>query len=217
MSDSDLLKRLRRRAYDPAARLDDVYVPGEWLKRTYGDEAARKSMRWMVGPAGEEDVVLKAGAPEAVEFFKDVPQEPPYPPVRISEVIAAEQRMGRRLPELLKRLYTEVANGGFGPMYGILGIARSGPQDDRDTTAVEEYLAHPELHEPLGFPLIAAGCSVRWYVSLTEPGNPVHLFDWDGWDWPDQDPPTVAIHYTAPTLAGWLGRWADGHDVWPRT
>lgn len=125
-------------------------------------------------------------------------------------------RQRGRLPELLRRVYTEVANGGFGPGCGILGIVRNGPQDERDTTAVERYLANPELNGPLGFPLIPAGCGVWWYVSLTEPGNPVHLFDWDAWDWPDQDPPTVAIYYTASTLAEWLGRWADGQDVWPQ-
>lgn len=68
--------------------------------------------------------------------------------------------MGCRLPELLRRLYTEVANGGFGPMYGILGITRSGQHDERRVTAVEEYLNNPELNEVLGFPLIAAGCNV---------------------------------------------------------
>lgn len=113
------------------------------------------------------------------------------------------------------RLYTEVANGGFGPMYGILGITPSGQHDQPGITAVEEYLQNPQLNEPVGFPLIAAGCSVWWYVSLTKPGNPVCLFDWDGWDWPERDSPEVAVSHTVPTLAEWLVRWADGHDVWP--
>jgi hypothetical protein len=115
---------------------------------------------------------------------------------------------------LLRRLYTEVANGGFGPTYGILGIVRSGQHDERDIIAVEEYVARPEFNDPLGFPLVQGGCSVWWYVSLTQPGNPVYLFDGDGWDWPEQDPPTVAVEQTWPSLAEWLGQWADGYDVW---
>ncbi len=45
-----------------------------------------------------------------------------YPPVPLAEVKAAERRLGFRLPELLKVLYTEVRNGGFGPYDGIVGL-----------------------------------------------------------------------------------------------
>ncbi|WP_433178948.1 hypothetical protein [Actinoallomurus sp. CA-150999] len=213
MSESDLVARLRRRAYDPARRQDDVYVPCEWIRQRYGDEAERK-IHVRVG----NDAKLKAGAPEAVEYFKDAPHEPPCPPVTVPELLAAEQRIGRRLPDLLRRLYTEVANGGFGPTYGILGITPSGHLAYKDNTAVEEYVAHPELNDPLGFPLVYSGCNVWWYVSLTQPGNPVYLFDWDGWDWPERDSPMVAVDQDQiwPTLAEWLGQWADGHDVWER-
>ncbi|MCW2912931.1 MAG: hypothetical protein JWN52_999 [Actinomycetia bacterium] len=186
-------------------RLDEAYVPRDWLRRKYGDEAVGKITAWAIRRNGSEEAVLEAGAPEAVEFFKATPREPPYPPVTASELLTAEQRMGCRLPELLRRLYTEVANGGFGPMPGILGIA----------PAVEEYLKSPKLNEPLGFPLIDAGCTTWWYVSLTKPGNSVYLFDWDVWDYPERDSPEVAICHTVPTLAEWLGRWADEHDVWP--
>ena len=34
----------------------------------------------------------------------------------------AEARMGLSLPPLLVRLWTEVANGGFGPAYGLFGV-----------------------------------------------------------------------------------------------
>jgi hypothetical protein len=212
VSDSDLIVRLRRRAYDPAIRLDEAYVPRDWLRRKYGDEAVRKITAWAIRRNGPEEAVLEAGSPEAVEFFKGAPREPPYPPVTASELLTAEQLMGCRLPELLRRLYTEVANGGFGPMPGILGITRSGQHDKRDVTAVEEYLKNSERDEPLGFPLIDVGCNGWWYVSLTKPGNPVYLFDWDCWD--ERDSPVVAIPHTARTLAEWLGRWADGHDGW---
>ena len=190
-----------------------MYVPCEWIRQRYGDEAERK-----ISVRQGHSARLEAGAPEAVEYFKDAPHEPPYPPVSVPELFAAERRMGRRLPDLLRRIYTEVANGGFGPAYGILGITRSGQHDERDITALEQYAARPELNDPLGFPLVHGGCDVWWYVSLTHPGNPVYLFDGDGWDWPEQDPPTVAVDQTQtwPSLAEWLACWADGHDVWER-
>ncbi len=46
----------------------------------------------------------------------------PLPPLRPADpalVTGYEQRARRRLPALLRRLYLEVGNGGFGPQYGI--------------------------------------------------------------------------------------------------
>jgi hypothetical protein len=45
-----------------------------------------------------------------------------YPPVKMAVVEAAETKMGFRLPPLLRELFTQVANGGFGPGYGIFGL-----------------------------------------------------------------------------------------------
>ena len=59
MSDSDLIERLRQRAYDPARRLDKAYVPCEWIRQRYGDEAERKIfVRSGSGPRGERDSVM---------------------------------------------------------------------------------------------------------------------------------------------------------------
>lgn len=184
-----------------------MLVPREWIRQRYGDEAARR-----IPELYGDSARLRAGAPEAIEYFVDAPHEPPFPPVTAPELRAAERQMGRRLPDLLRRLYTEVANGGFGPM-PILGITAGGRLAWNGNTAVEEYAAHPELNDPLGFPLVYSGCNVWWYVSLAQPGNPVYLFDWDGWNYPEEDSPTSAVDETWPSLAEWLGHWADGHDV----
>lgn len=37
--------------------------------------------------------------------------------------------LGFPLPPLLRALYTQLANGGFGPMYGLLGLAGGAPGD----------------------------------------------------------------------------------------
>jgi hypothetical protein len=52
------------------------------------------------------------------------------------------------------------------------------------------------------------------YVSLTEPDNPVLLWDADGWD-PDagQKPEDGITHVTA-SLSHWLWTWAYGHNMW---
>lgn len=48
---------------------------------------------------------------------KEVP-----PPASAEQLGRAESILGVRFPALLRRLLTEVANGGFGPGHGILGV-----------------------------------------------------------------------------------------------
>jgi hypothetical protein len=45
-----------------------------------------------------------------------------YPPITESELRDAETQIGFRLPALIRELYLQVGNGGFGPEYGIIGI-----------------------------------------------------------------------------------------------
>jgi len=52
------------------------------------------------------------------------PDRRPLPEPATSDALAAaESRLGFALPLLLRRLYLEVANGGFGPGPGIVGIS----------------------------------------------------------------------------------------------
>jgi hypothetical protein len=46
-----------------------------------------------------------------------------FPRVDQFAVARAEAGLGLCIPELLKRCYTEIANGGFGPGRGVLGVA----------------------------------------------------------------------------------------------
>ena len=43
----------------------------------------------------------------------------PHPPVTAEALAAAEARIGFPLPPLVSALYTQVADGGYGPGYGV--------------------------------------------------------------------------------------------------
>lgn len=45
----------------------------------------------------------------------------------------AEMTLGFSLPPLLRQLYLEIANGGFGPEYGFLGVEGGATNEDGDT------------------------------------------------------------------------------------
>ena len=49
-------------------------------------------------------------------------QRTAFPPTTLLVVKATENELGFQLPPLLAQFYTQVANGGFGPGYGIFGL-----------------------------------------------------------------------------------------------
>jgi hypothetical protein len=48
--------------------------------------------------------------------------------------------MGFALPPLLRRLYLEVGNGGFGPGFGLYGVTGGFADDQQDLTLPDLYL-----------------------------------------------------------------------------
>ncbi|MER7579672.1 hypothetical protein [Kitasatospora sp. NPDC097691] len=82
---------------------------------------------------------------------------PPAPP---AAVVRAERVIGFTFPTLLRRLYTEVSNGGFGPADGVLPV---------DVGQWHEHIAESYEHgpDPTGgvpagvVPLYDWGCT-RW-------------------------------------------------------
>jgi hypothetical protein len=65
--------------------------------------------------------------------------DPLPPPVNRQAVTAAEDRLGFALPSLLARLWAEVANGGFGPGYGLFGL-EGGHVDDASRQPLPDLL-----------------------------------------------------------------------------
>lgn len=90
-----------------------------------------------------------------------------YPPAPPAELDESERRLGFRLPQAVRRLYGLVANGGFGPGYGLLGLL-AGAVDEFGHSAVDSYLAHRREGEadrrwqwPWGLlPVCTWGCAV---------------------------------------------------------
>jgi hypothetical protein len=65
----------------------------------------------------KERVADPLRAVDAAAWVRPVPTV--APPASVAEVDAAEATLGFAIPPLLRRLYTEVGNGGFGPDYGL--------------------------------------------------------------------------------------------------
>src|SRR5437588_8306477 len=68
-----------------------------------------------------------------------------YPPATPVMVGSAEQALGFALPPVLRRIYLEVGNGGFGPGYGLIGVP-GGAVDDTGHNIVELYQGFRTAH-----------------------------------------------------------------------
>lgn len=142
---------------------------------------------------------------------------PVPPPATLADVAAAEAVLGFPLPPLLRRLYTEVGNGGWGPVYGLWGLPTSGAVPDENDlvgfyvqcTAPERALESPAVDWPRGLvPLLDLGCASFELCDFLRPPYPIFKLDPERWD-PDR-PLSASLVPVAPSLAGRLEAWLAG-------
>jgi hypothetical protein len=120
--DDVLIEKLRARACDPGRRFDTADVPALWISERYGSARLEQRRDVIRGYCSDGTVQLKSDVEEVAVYYADAPRGPLFPPLSMADLEKAEHRIGRRLPELLRRVYTEVANGGFGPDSGLASL-----------------------------------------------------------------------------------------------
>jgi hypothetical protein len=138
------------------------------------------------------------------------------PPATTAEVDAAEVALGFAIPTLLRRLYMEVANGGFGPHYGLEGVPTIPPvPGTADIVALYEMYCpepppeHPAHVWPRGLvPLISRGCLYMECVDFLRPPHAVTLFDGNECDW--ERPVIESLLSVAVSLEARLEGWLAG-------
>jgi hypothetical protein len=216
--DDALIERLRSRAWDPGRRFDTARVPAAWMAERYGSEHVAQIRADIVGYVSDGTIELKSQTEEVAAYYANAPRGPLFPPLTLTEAENAEHTIGRRLPKLLLRVYTEVADGGFGPGGGLASLT----EGNRAPGHLSDWPSAVWRHErdrATGIPaswlyLTSGGCTMEWHVSLTAVSNPVLLYDADGWEptW-GEDAHDGLRHATA-SLRRWLWTWAAGGHVW---
>lgn len=150
-----------------------------------------------------ERLKLRIREPRSRIDMDTLSNPPLYAPADLGDVAAAEEALGMRFPALLSRIYCEVANGGFGPGGGLLGLD-GGHLSADGLTLVETYES-----------FLAGG----WPVGL------LPLWDWGDAMWSCVDASTteatlVTHDETGPTrtrfsLHAWLSSWLAEVDLFP--
>ena len=142
----------------------------------------------------------------------------PYPPTFAAKVDAAEHALGFAIPPVLRLLYTEVANGGFGPGYGLIGVDGCGT-DEGGNDLVALFRGYSADRWKERFPrwpdrmprVVYFGCAMYAAVDCNDPAWPVYLFE-----------PNVSEEELGHTnclmpygcgIGDWLFAWANGKNV----
>ncbi len=216
-----LVARLRERASDPERRVDAR--PSEFAASISGLDPAElfargrttaQDLRRLRDQGVDDELIAKAGD---IEHRMTTPAARALPePATAAALDAAEARLGVALPPVLRRLYLEVANGGFGPGSGIIGI-RGGWTTDHGRSIEDLYeemgdstTENPRWVWPAGLvPFVDHGGAFGCVDTSTAEGR---IVDWDPDDLDDRGPDggwSRAFHEVAPSLATWLERWLD--------
>jgi hypothetical protein len=133
--------------------------------------------------------------------------EPPLPlrrPVTPQQLAAAEVELGLRLPTFLGALYTQIADGGFGPGKGLWTLETL--LDEYETLrAWQREQADERLAAPGLLPITALNPTVEVVLDGADPAGPVYHYDlardrsWRG--------PRCLV---APSVEAWCVRWLEG-------
>jgi hypothetical protein len=161
----------------------------------------------------DEDALIEA-LKRRIQADSETPHDhkraAPFPPATEEQIESTERELDAPLPLLLRRIYLEVANGGFGPGFGILG-ANGGYRNDNFGTLVGIYRGSRDENEKEGWPewpvglllLEDWGCTQLACLATAEFAGSIVLKD-------DNNGLTV----TEFTLARYLAEWCEGRDPW---
>ncbi|CCH18224.1 SMI1/KNR4 family protein [Micromonospora lupini] len=170
---------------------DHVFVRPGYLDPTgvWTLEPAPEGIRQVVDRGSQEH--LAALAADAVDPL------PPLEPASVQAVDDAEQALGYPLPPLLRRVYLEVANGGFGPVLGVAG----GCTDDLGRTLIDLL---DSRQRPGFLPIAYWGCAIYSYVDCAGRGAMMWGFD------PNSGMAEHSFYSEGISLLEWLDRWLNG-------
>jgi hypothetical protein len=131
-----------------------------------------------------------------------------------------EKQLGFSLPPLLKQIFTEIGNGGFGPGYGLIGLTNGVPDDTGKTgPAIYRMFRDGDPEDPTWawpkglLPICHWGCAILSCVDCADPGFRMRIFDPNvhgNGDWTD------AFFEESPSFGEWIRAWASGAALWDR-
>lgn len=141
------------------------------------------------------------------------------PPASEREVGFTEERLDFSLPPTLRTIYLCVANGGFGPGYGVMGV-EGGFTDDLGNNVADLYMSYrkPYPEDPTWqwpdslLPICHWGCVVYSAVDCGSPVAPVYMAEVGAKE--PGEPMESIITLQKTSFDEWISDWFEGKDLW---
>jgi hypothetical protein len=159
-----------------------------------------------------EAIQRRIADPSRLSDYADITHPDLLPTATGEEVEAAESKIGSPLPPILSRLLLEVANGGFGPGDGLLGVGPGGHKieaADISLNLPDFYLVlvkDDRLWDKDQVVIVDWGDGIWGTVSLSTGVVSTFRGDTDTYEAQHFEP-------TGVDLETWLLRWARGESV----
>jgi hypothetical protein len=135
-------------------------------------------------------------------------------PASESAIQEAERMIGFALPLPLRRIYSEVGDGSFGPGYGFYGLNEGTDLFPSESVSNLYPLFRAGDPEDPSFswpymllPIVDWGCAIRSCVDCSVPSLPIIRHD------PNLET-ALQFHAEGCHFEEWLQAWLDGYDLW---
>lgn len=135
----ELIERLLRRAHDPERRNDANSARSQTtsmdaiLQRLGSKGGQLRSIQTqlqnLIGRTGPQLGNLRLATAMPVDDPTLGVFDPLPGPATVRDLAECERTIGRSLPKALAQLYTDIANGGFGPGSGLFSLKRIADED----------------------------------------------------------------------------------------
>jgi hypothetical protein len=148
-----------------------------------------------------------------------IPERVLLAPATLEEIAQAERNLGFAICPLLKRIYFEIGDGGFGPGQGLIGIGHGYAKHFGDTadTLYKKLVAknpwEPGWYWPNGLlPFCDWGFGTYSCVDCNKPGHPIVYAD-PVFKEPEDDMDDIFIEHKN-SVKEWFEDWLMGKDLW---
>ena len=136
-----------------------------------------------------------------------------FPCATMEMIAAAEEELGFRLPGLLRTVYLNVGNGGFGPGLGLIGVGGVEPYSSTDDSVVDLY--DREKHQEFSgdpwpdklLPICDYGCASFACVDCSRRSAPIFLFDADAYVLAEAPCRRKSLRLESESLSEWFEDW----------
>jgi hypothetical protein len=146
-----------------------------------------------------------------------------HAPVKARSIAAAERELRFQFPDMLRAIYTQVGNGGFGRAYGFIGI-QGGATEEFGRSLVKVYQDMVQYHQkdsPLWhwpeqlLPVCRLGCGMWSCLDCKRAAVPVFIFDPNNLESDPEDDEETRLRWAnafwleSRSFVSWLGSWLN--------